>query len=400
MRYSLSKKKRTKKEYALSLLAVVIMMSLTGCSLKLPENIFTDSGTNVVQQVDTSQYLDLSKLDEEKNGEEKTWNGYEICTLTYGTFATDITGIQANINMVETSPVRAEFSNGTMYLLELLVTRNSYVEKGEVLARVTMETSSLDLEELQLKILRLEEEYTKYLADFTERYEDAKANISVYELLAAVDKLKIERMELDHAQTVGSYEKQLESYKERIKELEKTSALKEIVAPKAGFVLSVSRLEAGQELRNGDVICNLAPEDKLMLEFTDETWHYGYGMDLQLLVGDKRLAKPQNVEAVSAIGKVLYGDWNQTTTKIVGDYNMSDLIKLRPYTVTGTTNVMENVILVPKDAVTEDGEKCFVTVLHDDGTLEKKQFIAGGENTKYFWVFDGLSVGTKIVIKD
>ena len=60
---------------------------------------------------------------------------------------------------------------------------------------------------------------------------------------------------------------------------------------------------------------------------------------------------------------------------------------------------MENVILIPKTAVTVDGDECFVTVLQEDGSLLKTEFIPGGSNAEYYWVFDGLNEGMNIISK-
>lgn len=396
MKYSLSKKGIRKKEYVMILLMAVMCMGVTGCSL--PDGLFTDSGSDVIMEVDHSQYLDFSVL--EKEQESNTWNGYDIHVLNYGTFETNIAGIKAGIDVIEVNPVKVEFSTGTMQLVELLVTRNTYLEKGDVIAKVMVETDPIALEELELKLLRLEEDFADYQANYAKRHEEAVANISVYELPGKINRLEIEQMERDHAWSVRGYENQIAGYRERIKELKNTTAMEDITAPVAGFVLEVPKLQIGQELYNGDFICNIAPIDKMMMQFSDETWHYGYGMDLTLLVGDRRSQKPYPVQVVSALGKSLYGNWNQTATRVLGDYDVSELVSMGPYTITGTTNVMKNVLLVPVKAVTEDREKYYVTLVNDDNTLEKKQFIPGGKNTQYYWVFDGLKPGMKIFLEN
>lgn len=398
MRYSLSKRRIWKKEYALCLLLGTMMIGLAGCSL--PDSLFTDTGTDVTNTLDPSQYLDFSVLEKDPEEEVSTWNGYDVYTVTYGNFETNISGIKASITVLETNPVKVELSSGTMQLLELFVSRNTYLEKGDVIARVTVETSELDLEELELKLTRLEEDFAEYQTSYAERHQEALDTISIYELPGKIDRLEIEQMEREHERTTDNYKSQIESYEERINELKNMSATSEILAPEAGFVLEVPKLQLGQELKNGDIICNIAPASKMMLEFVDESWHYGYGMDLTLLVGDKRGQKSYPVTAVSALGKSLYGNWSQTATKIEGDYNIADLISQGPYTVTGTTNVMKNVLLLPVKAVTEDAEKYYVTVLNADNSLEKKQFIPGGKNLQYYWVFDGLKPGTKIIVEN
>lgn len=391
-----------KKRYILSLISVACIFVLGGCSLT--EKLFTDSGTDVVEKIDASQYLDLSVLEKVENpGEEQSWNGYEVYTITYGTFSTKIVGTRANITMIEINQIKAEITAGTMILKEICVMKNDYVEKGDVVARVSVETSDLDLEELELKLQRLEEEYAEVTAEYNEQHEEDIANISVWEYPGKIDRVEIAQSEMNFERTKANYEKQIAAYKEQISELKKMRTTTEIVASDAGFVLEMGSLQLGQELANGTVICSIAPTDKIMLEFADESLHYGYGMDLTLVVGDARgrsNTKEYDAKAVSVLGKALIEDWNQTTTKIEIEEDLGNLIGNGPYTVTGETNVMENVLLVPADAVTKDSDKYFVTVLNADETLEKRQFIPGGQNTEYYWVFDGLNPGTKIIIEN
>ncbi len=393
MRCTLNK---NKKKYKASLLVGMAVLGLTACNM--PDQLFSDSGSNVIEQIDTSQYLDLAAL--EKAPEEQNFHGYDVYTLEYGTFETTIAGIKANINMLETSTVRAEVANGNMYLLELCVSRGNYVSKGDVIAKVSTETSDLDMEELQLKLTRLEEDYVKYLADYDKQHKEAVENVSVYELPYKIDMIEIQQMELDYTRRVKSYEEQLANYREQIQEQKELAAMKEIVAPQDGFVLSVSGLSVGQELKNGTEICRIAPKDKIVFEFTDETMHYGYGMDLTLSSGNWRFPTTYEVEVVSALGKTLYGSWNQTTSFVDGEYDIGELLEQSPYLVSGTTNVMENVILVPVDAVTQEGSKLYVNVLNEDGSLLKKQFISGGKNADNYWVFDGLEAGMQIIMEN
>jgi len=398
MKYSLSKRKIWKKEYAFCLLLGYLTLGLTGCSM--PDTLFTDSGTDVIEDVDYSQYLDFTALEKTPEEETSSWNGYDIQVLNYGTFETNITGMKASMEVIEISPVRVELATGTMRLVELLVTRNSYLEKGDVIARVSVETDAIALEELERKLLRVEESLAEYKADYAERYAKALEECSVYLLPGKVDRLGMEQMQREYEWSVSGYEKQIADYKERIRELKNITATEELVATESGYILEVPKLQVGQELRNGDLLCNIAPTSKMMLRFADESQHYGYGMDLLLLVGDKRTQRSYQVEAISALGKSLSSSWNQSTTKITGEYDIAELISKGPYTITGTTNVMKNVLLVPVKAVTEEGEKYYVTVLNSDNTLVKTQFIPGGKNTQYYWVFDGLKPGMKIILEN
>ena len=55
-------------------------------------------------------------------------------------------------------------------------------------------------------------------------------------------------------------------------------------------------------------------------------------------------------------------------------------------------------LLVPTEAVTAEKQKYYVTVLGEGGSMTKTQFIPGGSNGQYYWVFDGLEEGTRIVV--
>lgn len=388
-----------KKSWIIALQSMILLFSLGGC--KGEESVFTDAGTDLVVETDTSAYLDLSLLDV-KPEESGTWNGYEVVTLEYGTFATNIIETRAGINMVESIQVKPQMPDGSMILTELLVTKYAYVTEGDILARVDVETSALDLEEMELKLKRLEEEYAQVAADYEERHKEAVEGISVYEALGKIDRIEIAQMELDFAQSKSNYEKRIGDYKKQIKEMKTLAATKEIVAPESGFVLSVSRLQVGQELTSSSVICTIAPSDKIVLEFPDENFHYGYGT--QLVVGEGAASKvgrkEYNVSVSSASGKGLKEDWGKTTTRIIGDFDIMEALQRGALMVGGQTNVMENVLLVPADAVTVEKDKYYVTVLHEDTRMEKRQFIPGGNNQEYYWVFDGLEPGTRIIVEN
>lgn len=375
-------------------------LAFGGCSVS--ETMFTDTGTNLVMETDASAYLDLSLLEKESTENEGFRNGYTVQTLEYGTFATDIVETRASINMVESVQAKAEFATGSMILTELLVSRYTYVAEGDVLARVDVETSELDLEEMELKLKRIEEEYAQVVADYNERHADAVENISVYNHPGKIDRIEIAQMELDFAQTKESYDKRIADHKQQIKDMKTLAATKEIVAPQSGLVISVSRLQVGQELGNGTVICTIVPEDKIVLEITDEAMLYGYGKKLVMGLGanSNPNRKEYEVSVISSPGKALTQEWGKTTTQIEGDFSIDEVLDKGALMVGGQTNVMENVLLVPADAVTEENSRYFVTVLHEDGSLEKRQFIPGGNNLNYYWVFDGLEQGTKIIIEN
>ncbi len=392
MRYILTRIYYLKKSLPLIL---ALMLGLTGCS---GENaLFTDAGTDVTIQAQKEDYLDLSAL-EEDSADTQTFNGYKVHTLAYGDFQTESAAFSANPNVIETTVVRAEYSSGTMRLVQMMDLRYGFVKKGDVLALVSMETNELDLEELEIKLSRVKERYNEFKTEFEASHEEARKEISVYELPGKIDRIEFYQAELDFARQEQSYLKQIESYEEQIEELKGLMNMTQILAPTDGIVTEVNRESAGTKLENGDMIAKIIPADQMYMGFEDSLFHYAYGNDMTFIVGRNIQAKEFSAKVITTNGKALSSDWNRQISYIQASVQPYDVLTEGPFYVKAITNVMKNVLLIPFDAVTTENGKFFVTVLNEDGTLEKTQFLAGGNNTEYYWVYDGLAEGTSVLI--
>ncbi len=390
MRYILTRINYLKK--GLPLLLVPVLM-LTGCG----NSLFTDAGTDVVIQAQKEDYLDLKAL-EEDSSDKQTFNGYEVYTLAYGDFKTESAAFSASVNVMETTVVRAEYSSGTMRLVQMVAERYGFVEKGDVIANVSMETNELDLEELELKLTRVRERYDEFKADFETAHEEARKEISGDEYQGKIDRTEFYQAELNFARQEQNYVKQMENYQEQIEELKELMNMTQIVAPTDGIVIEVNRELGGTKLENGDMLAQIIPTDQIYMGFGDALSHYAYGNEVTFLVGRNLKAQEFPAKVISTNGKALGSGWNKQLSYIEASVTPYDVLTAGPFYVTAITNVMENVLLIPFDAVTTDNGKYFVTVLHEDGRLEKKQFLSGGNNSEYYWVYDGLEEGTSVLI--
>lgn len=391
MRYILNRKYRTRT--ALLLIFAGLVSLFTGCA-----SPFTDVGTDVVMQNDIADYLDLSALEGNDYQEDGYWNGYQVYTIAYGDFYTQTIGNRASIEMLEVTPVKVEYATGTMRLVELAVSKNQFVHAGDTIARVTMETNALDLEELQLKLQRLEERYQAAREEHESEQAQREENLSVYRYLRRIGQLEYEQADRDFARTAANYEKQIAEYQERIEALQALEGTKEICAPVDGYILELSYVVSGQELPSGTVLVNMTPADKLSMQFEDSLAHYGFGQEMTLTMGSGLTAKEYSVSVISATPKVLDADLRTLTASVGGELDMESLVGNGPFFAVGITNEMEHVLLIPAEAVETSKQKYYVTVLHEDNRLEKRQFLPGGHNSDYYWVFDGLEEGTRILI--
>lgn len=369
-------------------------LSLTACG---QGGVFSDAGTRVTTVPDRSQYLDLSMLSGEGNMEDG-WNSYTTYTLEYGTFSTAMSNMRADLQMLETTCVKAEYEVGNMRLVEMLAEKYQFVKAGTPVAKVTMEIDEVDLQELERKLLRLQQRYIQAQEEFEESQEEKEVLFAKWPPQRTIDITRYEQAQLDFQRIAGEYERQIAGVTEQIEKLRGLSVQTEIVAPEDGFILDVSLLQKGQKLDNGTILLRLAPADKICLEFDDRLQHYGYGNRVTLSAGNKRSADNYDAMVVSISGKALSGEWDVGVSRLVGDYDIGQLLGNGPFNVSGQTNVMENVLLVPAEAVTIDKRKYYVTVLGEGGSMTKTQFIPGGGNDEYYWVFDGLQEGTRIVM--
>ena len=369
-------------------------LELAGCGQGGP---LSDAGANVASAPEQSQYLDLSALSGE-GGAEEGWNSYNSYTLSYGTFSTQMVPLRANLRMLETACVKAEYPRGAMRLTEMLVEKYQYITAGTPVARVSMEIDQVDLQELGRKLLRLEQRYLAEQEAFLEAQEKREAAFAPWPPQRTIDEIRYRQAQLDFDRTAAGYERQMEDLREQIEELGRLAGMTEILAREDGFVLEVSALQRGQKLENGTVLLRLAPADRICLEFADSLQHYGFGNRVTLLAGETRVAQSYDAWVASAVGKVLSSQWDPGVSRLEGVYDIAELVGNGPFNVTGETNVMENVLLVPTEAVTAEKQKYYVTVLGEGGSMTKTQFIPGGSNGQSYWVFDGLEEGTRIVV--
>ncbi len=369
-------------------------LGLTACG---QGGLFSDAGTKVTTVPDRSQYLDLSALSGEGNTEDG-WNSYSTYTLEYGTFSTQMSNMRASLQMLETTCVRAEYEVGSMRLVEMLAEKYQYVEAGTPVAKVTMEIDEVNLQELERKLLRVQQRYIQAREEFEESQEKREVLFARWPPQRTIDITRYEQAQLDFDQTAREYERQIVRLTEQIEKLRGLSVQTQIVAPEDGFILDVSLLQKGQKLDNGTILLRLAPADRICLEFDDRLAHYGYGNRLTLSAGSARKAQEYDAMVVSTVGKALSSEWNVGVSRLVGEYDIAQLLGSGPFNVSGQTNVMENVLLVPTEAVTREKQKYYVTVLGEGGSMTKTQFIPGGGNGLYYWVFDGLQEGARIVM--
>ncbi len=392
-------------------LTILLCGLLSGCALPVDlSSLIPDSGTNITVSLDSTAYLDTSLLDSAET--VSSYAAYDTYTIAYGTFSTSVSSVRASVVMLETTQVSVPDTNGTMYMVEMVVERNDYVRVGDVIAYVKTEMDDLDLAELELKLTRLEERYAAVQEARAEALEEeATALYAVGYKTTSYEVMVLEQKAtaLAYEKTCASYEAQIAAVEEQIAAFKEAESISQIVAEVEGYVLEVNYKSSGTKLSTGDVLANIAPSDKICLQFDDTLLHYGYGCELTVIVGNSRIptanANTINGTQYSAVvispsGKILGADWDKGYAQLIGDYDMEQIVGAGAVYISGTTNVVENVLLLPADAVTVESSGTYVTILwEDEGRLEKREFLAGGNNTSTYWVLEGLEEGMTVILQ-
>ena len=69
------------------------------------------------------------------------------------------------------------------------------------------------------------------------------------------------------------------------------------------------------------------------------------------------------------------------------------------FKVTVAARKMENVVLIPKSAVTVSGTTTYVKLKKENGEVIYQSFVAGGSDTGNYWVAEGLTEGMEVCIE-
>lgn len=384
---------KSKKTIAL-LLALGMTISLGGCGLT--EALVTDTGSGKKQEIAREDYL---KTDLLKQEEQKIDDMYKVLTLEKQTFQEEALKQILSRSYLNVPTVRFELDGIPARLGEYVVEYMQYVEKGDVIATAYTEVDEIALEEAKVKLQRLQE---RYQAAQEQAAEDLKLleeeGYKVYnDYDRKVHLLRMEQRQRDWEKTQYDFERQIETAQKALNKLAQVGKIYEVKAPMSGNVFYSTKYPAGTELSEGDYICHIMSSNVVYAIEEQQADYFRYGMEVKF--DNNNGLTPAKV--VSGGSWILYGnlDAHRTIFRLEFDKDIAELNQtgLRNLVLKANLKTVENVILVPRSAVSVEENEYFVTVLKEDGTLLKTEFLPGGSNVDNYWVLDGLTEGMQIV---
>ena len=192
----------------------------------------------------------------------------------------------------------------------------------------------------------------------------------------------------------------------------KSDAAKTVIkAPFSGIITEVNAFEEGDILQKDQTVCTLADENNCYVVLEDKAGQLTYGNMATITYDD------EDGNSAEAIGEVVMVSNCALSEALNTGYNLikvskEDFAKMAAsnrgydgwwmrshFNVTAEVRSMDNVVLIPKSAVTVESGVTYVTILDENNKPTLKSFIAGGSDNFNYWVVDGLSEGTKICLE-
>lgn len=364
------------------------------------ENIHTPVKTGLSDGIYTEILSGLSAGDKVVVQNE-TETGKRTAKVERGIYS-EAFGANGYVYYPASSYVTCEVEYGTVYLEERLVSLYSYVEKGDVVATIRVEADEAEMERIQLQITRLEERLADYQASWAK--EQAERDLAN----------ETEAQKKEQAKSLAAYEKEVNNRLETIDELKELlgdmqadAKVTEIAATENGIVTWVSDHCSEDKLSEGTKLVSISNEDTCYIIVENLGQKLNYGMEVEITYKDGEentytmqgtvvtLSNPGLSPALQSENAVILvkepiEDMALSASNENGRWNR------KVFRVSATVREMDNVLLVPSAAVTDNNGHLYVNVVQEDGSVIARSFIAGGSTLEKYWVIDGLEEGMTI----
>ncbi len=279
---------------------------------------------------------------------------------------------------------------GTVYFDELLVSQYQHVDEGDVIATIRVQANELEIERQETKLKRLQERLADYMEQNAEDTSEAVL------------------------ENIASRQEAIEDVKELIAEMKEDAATTEIRADRTGVIIWATNHQKEDILYYNEDLLQIADEETcyVILENTNQLLNYGNEVSISYedREGNTKTASG-TVATISAAG--ITGAFKAINTQysmiLLPPDVIADMAFATPvyggwwnrnrYAVNAVIREMDNVLVVPKSAVTEIAGNTYVNVVDENGNVTTCSFIAGGFDSKNYWVIEGLSEGMNVCLK-
>lgn len=300
--------------------------------------------------------------------------GSDTAVLARGTCGTPYQG-NGTVYYPKKTLVVNPVEHGTVYFQEPGVAVSQYVREGDVVAVIRVEGDKVELRRLELDLARARER----LADLqAEGQEEAAAEREEY-IAQLAEKIAI--WQADYAETaIRTPVSGIVDYR--------MGADKDTVVRAGEAVARIADVRSGYLVLNTNL---LNYGDELEITYTDREGETRTATGTVVTMGT--LPRDGRYQAQDMLVAFPGGEIDQVAAArevYAGRYSENRL------SARGLVRKIENVVLVPQEAVTVKNGRTYVNVVREDGEVTAVSFLAGGRADGRYWVIDGLTEGMTI----
>ena len=312
---------------------------------------------------------------------------YNTVQVQRGTFAKEY-----DIPAVAYYPLQQSLAleeNGGFFA-EFTVKEGDTVQKGDVLARFTVETSRVELEQLDRKIAHLEEETAMGISQRSE-------------VIQTLENTPAEGLEKEkNTILLKKHKAELEHYKylqqRSIDELKQERKIRQdkqngyvLTAPEDGLVTNFAKLKAGDPVSAGQMLMTLIQTDVVQLRVSNSSSILRYNMEVKVTVGRQNDTKVLTARVVAADNPIPQGERTGYAYIFVETDEAITEAKLTVESIR-----LDNVLVVDRGAVVSENGKHYVTKL-TDGMLQKRYIGFGMNTAETAWIIHGVAEGDTLL---
>ncbi|MDE7354497.1 MAG: hypothetical protein K2O06_15815 [Acetatifactor sp.] len=271
---------------------------------------------------------------------------------------------------------------GTVFFGEYTTALYEHVEKGDVIAKVRVQADEVALRRNTLRLERLQQR------------------------LAVLEQENKEENE----KIIEARKKEIEELQELIREMEADYGTTQIRASRSGIVIGLRDYRSEDILAANAELVEIADENTcyVVLENTNRLLQYGNPVTVSYIGKDGLPGSTTGMAAnlsQTGTGSGLQTEYSMILLPSQAVGNMAAGLPDRngwimrvSFQVEASIREMDQVLVVPREAVWEAGGQTYVLV-EEDGVVSARSFIAGGYDASYYWVVDGLTEGMKLCLK-
>lgn len=281
---------------------------------------------------------------------------------------------------------------------EYKIGRKDEVKAGDVLAVFTLNIDEVELEKRRTTLVNAEKSYELQKLQKQEDIQKMLDSISKTNDLYERDllTLRIQRAQIAYEQFCYEQERTIAAHQDSISEMEEEMAKNVLLSPFDGVVTEFQFLWEGERLSTSQTLITLSRTDGMLLRINNPNGYFRYGMNVTIEYGPAK-------KRVSIGGRVVGEDSMLTEERKDG----FAYIQMEPFKDNGTKFInptvktssirVENVLTVPRRAITLESGKHYVNKL-TDGVVQKRFVNHIMQNNNTVWVLEGLSAGETIII--